>query len=108
MILVIDDDLARSAHEALRQRKNPVLGMNLISAAQCDAVVADAFLFDRNRLAEIRTLMRQNPGAFLICLSKDGVAPIHEAPDFPALAGRLVSNLMPAPGPVPALVEDND
>jgi hypothetical protein len=108
MILVIDDSLARSAHEALRQRKNPVLGMNLISAAQCDAVVADAFLFDRSRLAEIRTLMRRHPAAFLICLSKDGVAPIHEAPDFPALAGRLAFNAMQAPGPVPALVEDSD
>ena len=105
-VLVIDDTLSRSAHEALRRRKDPVLGMNLISAAQSDAVVADAFLFDRRRLAEIRKVIRRHPEAFLIGLSKDGVAPIRDAPDFAALAGRLTAEATQGRGPAPAPVEN--
>jgi hypothetical protein len=85
---VIDDDgPTRAAREALRQRATHGLCMS----TACNAVIADPCLLDADD-TEIRALAACDPAAQLIAISRDGaLASIHDAPDFPSMAGRLAT-----------------
>ena len=93
--LVIDHDgPTRAAHAALRRRDFgiPIADLSPRSVTPYDAVVADAWMLDAANISKIRDLVDCQPTAHLIAISSSGaVAPVQDAPNFRALAGRLAS-----------------
>jgi hypothetical protein len=96
-VFAIDDDgPARAAHAALRRRDNPlaVPGSRLRAngATAYDAMVADVCMLDAKSTAKIRELMQRQPATLLVAITRGGtIAPISDAPDFLAMADRLVA-----------------
>jgi hypothetical protein len=86
LFFVIDDDgPTRATREALTRRdiNLTIQGLGTNGTATCNAVVADAFLTGINRTTKT---------AQLVAISREGaVAPIHDAPDFRTMAGRLAT-----------------
>jgi hypothetical protein len=80
-ILVIDQhEPTRAARAALRRG----------GAAGCDAVIADTCMIDIGSTARVHALTRATPAVLLVTCSRTGVmAPIHDAPNFQAMADRL-------------------
>lgn len=93
--LVVDHDgPARAAHEALRRRDFGITfsARSPRGATPYDAVVADACMRDAAKISKIRDLLQCQPAAHLITIASNGaVAPVQDAPNFRALAGRLVA-----------------
>jgi hypothetical protein len=93
--LVIDHDgPTRATYAALRRRD---FGITFSShsprgATPYDAVVADTCMRDAIKISKIRDLVHCQPAAHLIAIASNGaVAPVQDAPNFRALAGRLVA-----------------
>jgi hypothetical protein len=91
LFFVIDDDgSTRATREALRQHAN--LTAQGAGAAACDAVVADPCLQSAHGSSKLQALAACDPAAQLITISREGaIASIHDAPDFPSMAGRLAT-----------------
>jgi hypothetical protein len=96
-ILVIDDDgPSRAARSALRRdgavartARHPAGASN---GSRYDAMIADTCMLDAHNTARIHALMQGVPKARLVARARSGaMAAIDDAPDFQALADRLVA-----------------
>ena len=97
-ILVIDyDGPTRAASRAVLRRSGAavrtsprLLADANVRGARYDAMIADTCLLDTDSTARIHALMLGPPVARFVARSQAGVmAPIHDTPDFAAMADRL-------------------
>jgi len=96
-ILVIDDDGPSRAARSALQRNGPVVRTSPRVAAERNTsryhpMIADTCMLDAHSTARIHALMQAMPTARLVARARSGaMAAIDGAPDFQAMADRLVA-----------------
>jgi hypothetical protein len=95
-ILVIDDDGPSRAARSALQRDGAVARTSSAASGQkaprYDAMIADTCMLDAHGTARVHALMQGVPRARLVARARSGaMAAIGDAPDFDAMAIRLVA-----------------